>query len=411
MNSKPVDTSIFDHIWATPTITVNSVKAKGNISGLFNYYGPYTIESTDLTLEIAPAEKPPNYAIVNGIDGDVVSSVKVNEPFYIRFDNKLISDINITFLAQPLLADVKVYGNYIYMYRGLRNVHTQLTIGNQSRVGKVMYMKYDGVTKSAIPGTVVEIRDKSGNFVTSLTTDDKGEVLSPDLQVGDYYLTEVKATSGYLLDETKHPISIQGNGAIINITSEARPVNSIVNFVATDKATTAPVGGSIFDIVDSNEEVVSRIGFDDTGKCSNIRLDEGKYYLRETNTHLSYQLITTPIFFEAVAGEVIQIDIPKTSAFTYTDFAVKNDHDEIITNATLELYKGSGEFITYLKTDNLGGLTLSLPVGEYYVSTYGGNTMNFNVTAADNSSTPVFVIGGLALGGLAFFLIKKKSNK
>lgn len=385
VSSKPINTSIFDHIWEVPTMSVNSSKAKGNIEGLFNYYGPYTIESTDLTLIIAPTLVPTNYALTTDINGEVVQSVRVNDPFYIRFDNQLISDISIEFRALPILADMRTFGNHVFLFRGYRIITTQLMIGNQSRVGKVHFLKYDGLTNAAIPGTVVELRDKSGNFVTSLTTNDKGEVLSPDLQVGDYTLKEVRATSGYLLDATEHPVEINGNGSIVNIVSEARPVDAILNFVASDVATSAPVGGSIFEIVDTEGEVVTRIGFSDTGRCSNIRLDEGRYYLRETSTHLSYQLNTYPIYFDAIAGETTEIKIEKTSAFNYVSFELRNQNNEVITSTALDLWDSDGSFITTLKTDNHGGLTISLPAGSYHVTSTTGQTQAFSVSTAEQN--------------------------
>lgn len=347
-----------------------------------NFYNTYYLESPKQIAKLPSEDEMPSY-----LDSDtIISILSLREMMtlnYVRFDNQLISDINIEFMAKPLLADIKTFGSHVFMYRGTRTVTTNLTLGNQSRVGKIKVLKYDNLTHSAIPGTVFEVRDAEGKYVTSLTTDQDGQSLSSDLKVGEYYVKEIKANTGYILDETVYRLSILGNGSIVDVVSEGKPVTAIVNFIVKNSVTSAPVGGSIFDILDENDEVVTRIEIGNNGQCLNIKLAEGKYYLRETTTNLSYELLTELIPFETKDGEVVQIDIGKSSAFNYTQFLVLDDNNKVVPTVELNLYHNTGEFITTLKTDNKGTLTLSLPQADYYVSTVNGITENFSVTASE----------------------------
>ena len=104
MQQKPDNLTILEYLSPETHITVNSDFAEGNVEGYFNYFGPYKIESsTSIDLDVSPQTSPTNYAIVHSIGGDAVDGISINEEFYVRFDKKLISDIDIIRIIRSIL--------------------------------------------------------------------------------------------------------------------------------------------------------------------------------------------------------------------------------------------------------------------------------------------------------------------
>ena len=94
-------------------------------------------------------------------------------------------------------------------------------------VGRIIIDKTDEDTGKAIAGVEFEIRDKDGNVIETLVTDENGHAESSEFLICDYnedgsvsghifyYVVETKAAEGYILDETFHEVvlSYDGNAA------------------------------------------------------------------------------------------------------------------------------------------------------------------------------------------------------
>lgn len=379
---KPTNQSALSFLWGSPTMTLDASEVVSTVEGSFNYYGPYYVKSDDLTLVAGPATAPTNYALVSSVDGNVIDSVCVNEPFYVRFDNQLISDIQIILEASPYSATIAEYGDAICLYRGLVRVQTQLTISNQSRVGTITYLKYDKNTRTVIPGTVLEILDTQGNVVGTMITDSNGVATSPALEVGEYVVREMKATSGYSLDTTEYEVSLSGNGAVVELTSTATSSNAICNFYVTDRATSSPVGGSVFEIVNEDGDVVKRIGVNDSGLCQNIAIPEGIYELRETVTNIGYQLIVEHLRFRVESGKETNIPVSKDKAYNKTIFEFKDSYGSPSGEVNFSLYGVEGNLIVSQLTNSYGELELTLPRGDY-ILVAGTTNKQFTVNSSD----------------------------
>lgn len=367
LQQKPDNLTILEYLYPEVQITINSDFAKGNVEGYFNYFGPYKIESSSkIDLNISPQTSPTNYALVHTIGGDTIDSVNVNEEFYIRFDKKLISDINIVFSAEIDVPIVKSYEDLFFIAKEPKEITTTLVIGNKNSMGTIEYTKFDAVTKSPVVGAVIEVRDEKGNLVDTVTTNEKGVAVST-VKVGNYRLSEKSAANGYSLDNSVKEITIKGNGEVVKISSQANPNTAVVTFLCKDNSTGAPVSGSIFQVINENGNVVEKIGFNETGKCSNIKLESGEYKLKEIFTNSAYELLVQPVTFYVEDGKFSEVLIEKNIAFKYTIFSVLNAESIAIPNAVLELYNEDGSIISVMKTNEDGILKLSLPSGNYFV--------------------------------------------
>lgn len=78
-----------------------------------------------------------------------------------------------------------------------------------------------GVYTSAAATTLA--KDKAGNDVT-LTTDANGDATTSQLLLGDYYIKEIKASPGFLLDPTVYPVSLKTDDRTIAIVTAGQTV-------------------------------------------------------------------------------------------------------------------------------------------------------------------------------------------
>ena len=118
-----------------------------------------------------------------------------------------------------------------------------------------------------LQGAVFEIRDKAGNLVDTIQSDNRGVAASKPLPLGRYTIKEVKAPANYGINENELTAYLEHEG-------------QIVRFEVTDKSLT--VGVSITKT--GPKEVMAgqpvRYQFSGIANTSNVRLDS--FYFRDT---------------------------------------------------------------------------------------------------------------------------------
>ena len=155
-----------------------------------------------------------------GLDNKEKTEIKANEEIYLEVDIKQIKeDGKIKLNLEAELETNPIYlgepGNTInqpYAVSGIK-VKGKTKISKDfyyKRNGtKIKVKKIDGKTKEGLGNVEFELLDKNKKVIKKLKTDKNGNMIVDDILEGKYYLKEVRAKDGYVLDDKLIEIDIK----------------------------------------------------------------------------------------------------------------------------------------------------------------------------------------------------------
>ncbi|MFT8390150.1 MAG: SpaA isopeptide-forming pilin-related protein [Sporolactobacillus sp.] len=149
----------------------------------------------------------------------------------------------------------------------------EITATDSLTPGDVRLTKVDANDKNAVlKGAVFKLEDSKGNTLkTGLTTDSNGQFIVKGLAPGNYYFVETTAPTGYQLDDTPIPFTIEKAQA------------HAVEITATDKSKPIVLKGQsgvTYNIVDNDGHIIRRgVMADEQGNVIVEGLKPGSYHL------------------------------------------------------------------------------------------------------------------------------------
>lgn len=275
---------------------------------------------------------------------------------------------------------------------------TELIFNNNKQMGTVKLTKSGQEFGASMPNDNYTLKDalygiynSSDERVGELITDEKGYAESNSLSLGQYYLLEEKAPSGYLLSEEKLPFEIKYAGQDVAVTNtEVQAVDveqkGTAKLIKEDAETgdiaqgKATLDGAVYELYRSSDDKLIDTVTIENGQAQSDDLLLDSYYWLEKEAPTGYLLDKEKHAFdltynsEAEVADVIitvkeQVIKEKIKVMKY-DEATK----ELIKNnaATFKIKDlQTGEFIEHdgqleFMTDQSGEfVTEDLPYGEY----------------------------------------------
>ena len=175
---------------------------------------------------------------------------------------------------------------------------TTVEITNQ-RMASILIHKVDAATGDGIYGVKFVIYDSGKNPIMEVTTDQDGYAwVNEELTPGKYYIRELEAADGYILDEQYKTVYVEaGKCAQIEWENSAvtgqiqiRKYSSDDNIVTGQRAGTA-LEGAVFEITQTRSgRVVGYIVTDARGVAASDPLPLGRYFVTEVSAPKYYQL-------------------------------------------------------------------------------------------------------------------------
>lgn len=178
--------------------------------------------------------------------------------------------------------------------------------------------KIDSVTRKGIQGVKFVVYDSSMTPIGEYGSDDQGYVhLNKTLEDGKYYVREIVAAEGYILDnKVKSFTVLAGDTAMIEWenTSELGQIQVIKTSEGYSSVNGLPAGtplsGAIFAVYDKQNNVVDKFQTNENGIGSSKKLPLGIYTVKEVQAPANYGL--NPTVFTAdieFAGQVVKLNV------------------------------------------------------------------------------------------------------
>ena len=192
-------------------------------------------------------------------------------------------------------------------------------------ISRILLHKVDKATGKGISGAVFLLYDGNHNPIGEYVTDQDGYIYADEgLTDGRYYLREIKAAPGYVLDPELKTIYVR-YGSTTEIewsnTAECGQIQ-IIKKSADDNATNGlPAGtlleGAVFEIYDKAGNVVDTIKSDRNGRAVSKTLPLSRYTIREIKAPANYSINPTVMTaYLEFNGQIVTFEVQNTSVAT-----------------------------------------------------------------------------------------------
>ena len=190
---------------------------------------------------------------------------------------------------------------------------------------RILLHKVDKATGKGIYGAVFLLYDSNRNPIGEYVTDQDGYIYADEgLADGRYYLREIKAAPGYVLDPELKTIYVR-YGSTTEIewsnTAECGQIQIIKKSADDNAANGLPAGtlleGAVFEIYDKAGNVVDTIKSDRNGRAVSKTLPLSRYTVREIKAPANYSINPTVMTaYLEFNGQIVTFEVQNTSVAT-----------------------------------------------------------------------------------------------
>ena len=190
---------------------------------------------------------------------------------------------------------------------------------------RILLHKVDKATGKGIYGAVFLLYDGNHNPIGEYVTDQDGYIYADEgLADGRYYLREIKAAPGYVLDPELKTIYVR-YGSTTEIewsnTAECGQIQIIKKSANDNPINGLPAGtlleGAVFEIYDKAGNVVDTIKSDRNGRAISKTLPLSRYTVREIKAPANYSINPTVMTaYLEFNGQIVTFEVQNTSVST-----------------------------------------------------------------------------------------------
>ncbi|MGR5968231.1 SpaA isopeptide-forming pilin-related protein [Bacillus paranthracis] len=242
----------------------------------------------------------------------------------------------------------------VLLERSTEQVSTDLQVYWKAN-GSLKVMKVNE-NKKPLPGAVFEVFNSNQEVMGTITADKNGVAELGNLELGTYTVKEVKAPTGYVLDETPKTFEVK-TGEVAVIEMKNVQIKGNVQLLKVDQDGKKKLEGAVFTLADSKGNSISEHTTDKNGVIKVENLPFGQYQWIEKTSPAGYILVKEPIPFTIKEnGKTIELMAKNTQAkgtieITKVDVA---DGNNKLPGAEFTIYDEQGKEVVKGKTNEQG---------------------------------------------------------
>lgn len=298
-----------------------------NIKLNYNEMYILNVKNTHKTgnIEIEKVDKDNNDILLGGVEFDLINSAGEIVNHLITDDNGKAECNNID-TGEYILRETKTKEEYkIGVDKNITinwNETLKIRLENEKKKGKIKVIKFDKEDENIkIPKVRFSILNSNNEEVQNIVTDENGEATSEDLPIGNYYLKETETAEKYILDNSLKEITIQ-EGEVQNIKIVNERIKGNIKIIKTSEDRNEilninpgePIQGVKFGIYNEDDELIEEIVTDKNGVATSIKLEKGKYIIKEIETDKWYILNNNKHIAEIKnKNETVEVNITNQS--------------------------------------------------------------------------------------------------
>ena len=241
------------------------------------------------------------------------------------------------------------------------------------------------------------------NAILTATSAEDGSFSFARVPYGNWIVREIEAPTGFVLSEKTHPVTVDADGAVIEVEIENTRIRGTVQLTKTDRDyPDSKLTGAEFTIycdsnsnkeLDADDELVGTLTETGIGVYEMSDLLYGGYFVKETKAPEGFYLDDNAYYFEITEnGKTVTVENEAGKGFvnapqTGSLKIIKTSSDGKIEGFSFRV-TGPNGYVGVFTTDKNGEIIIeNLRIGEYVVSEVSDGASSAYVLPADKTAS------------------------
>ena len=241
------------------------------------------------------------------------------------------------------------------------------------------------------------------NAILTATSAEDGSFSFTRVPYGNWIVREIEAPTGFVLSEKTHPVTVDADGAVIEVEIENTRIRGTVQLTKTDRDyPDSKLTGAEFTIycdsnsnkeLDADDELVGTLTETGIGVYEMSDLLYGGYFVKETKAPEGFYLDDNAYYFEIVEdGKIVPVENEAGKGFVNAPQVGSLKIIKTSSNGKIEGFSfrvtGPNGYVGVFTTDKNGEIIIeNLRIGEYVVSEVSDGASSAYVLPADKTAS------------------------